>query len=333
MRILVTGAAGFVGGVTADLLSAAGHHVTALVRDLGARHRLSRAVEVVQADLLDPRQLAAAGVGRGFDAVCHLAALTRVRESRLTPLRYFQANVTGTVNLLAALDEGTRATGVTPAFVLGSSCAVYGDNGSSPIPETRPPRPTNPYSASKLAAEQAVEHQAAIDRLGAVILRSYNVAGAVGRHTDGDASRIIPAALAVAAGQHDAFRVNGDGRSIREYVHVVDMARAYLAAVQAAVPGRCQIYNVGSGHGVSIGEVLSVVERVTGRMVPRRTMPAVPEPRALIADSNRIRAELGWTSPSSTVDKIIFDAWRSSYASYAASDAVPSPRLGLPVVF
>ena len=330
MRILVTGASGFVGGVTADLLSAAGHEVTALVRDRAAAARLSPAVEVVEADLLDPRQLAAAGVDRGFDAVCHLAALTRVRESRDAPLRYFQTNVTGTVNLLAALDEGTRATGVAPRFVFGSTCAVYGDTGTSPVPETRRPRPTNPYGASKLAAEQAVAHQAATGRLGAVILRSYNIAGAAGPHVDRDSSRIIPAALAVAAGEAEAFRVNGDGRSIREYVHVVDMARAYLAALEAAVPGRYRVYNVGSGHGVSVSDVLAAVERVTGRPVPRITLPPVPEPRALISDSRRIRMELGWTSPSSTMDKIVLDAWRASYGQAAqvrqARTAPSQPR-------
>ncbi|CUU57867.1 UDP-glucose 4-epimerase [Parafrankia irregularis] len=327
MRILVTGASGFVGGVTADLLCAAGHQVTALVRDATARSRLSRMVEVVQADLLEPRQLAAAGVSRGFDGVCHLAALTRVRESRETPLRYFAANVTGTINLLAALDAGTRATGVAPRFVFGSSCAVYGDGGTSPIPETRAAAPTSPYGASKLAAEQAVAYQAATGRLGAIVLRSFNVAGAVGSHSDRDSSRIIPAALGVASGRRDAFRVNGDGASIREYVHVVDMARAYLTALRAVVPGQCTVYNVGSGVGVSVSDVLATVESVTGRDVPRVTLPAVPEPRALIADSTRIRADLGWNSPSSTIERIVADAWRST----AVLESVPVGRADVPI--
>jgi UDP-glucose 4-epimerase len=313
VRVLVTGAGGFIGGVVADTLAAAGHQVTALVRDAGTDLAFAPTVEVVGADLRDPAQLSAAGISRGFDAVCHLAALTRVRESRQTPLRYFDTNVTGTVNLLAALEHGTEASGIAPAFVLGSSCAVYGEPGRGPIPETLPPAPANPYGATKLAAEQAVAYQAVTGRLGAVVLRSFNVAGGVQGHVDRDSSRIIPAALAVAAGREEVFRVNGDGRAVREYVHVRDIAQAYVAAVAAASPGSCRTFNVGSGIGISVDEVLATVERVTGQVVRRVSLPPVAEPQSLVADSRRIRAELGWDSPSSTIETIIADAWAWSY--------------------
>ena len=121
MRVLVTGGSGFIGSVVTDALAAAGHGVTAMVRDPACAPAFAPGIEVVVADLLDPRSLTAAGVERGFDGVCHLAALTRVRESRTAPLRYFQANLTGTANLLTALERGTERTGIAPAFVFGSS--------------------------------------------------------------------------------------------------------------------------------------------------------------------------------------------------------------------
>jgi UDP-glucose 4-epimerase len=327
VRVLVTGAAGFVGGMVADAAAAAGHQVTALVRTPGARLRFAHPVEVVAADLLDRRQLAGAGVGRGFDAVCHLAALTRVRDSRLDPLRYFTTNVTGTINLLDALEHGTRLTGVAPVVVFGSTAAVYGEPVEQPVPESRLPAPTHPYGASKVAAEQVLAHQAATGRIGAVVLRSFNVAGAAGGHTDRDATRIVPAALAVAAGHTDVFVVNGDGGAIREYVHLADMARAYLVAIDAVGPGRYTVFNVGSGIGVSVREVLAAVERVIGRPVPTVQRPPAPEPAVLVADSRRIRAELGWDSPRSSIEVIVADAWAWTRPP-STPTAQPPPLIG-----
>jgi UDP-glucose 4-epimerase len=263
----------------------------------------------VAADLLDRRQLAGAGVGRGFDAVCHLAGLTRVRDSLRNPLRYFATNVTGTINLLETLELGTRLTGIAPVVVFGSTGAVYGDPGGQPIPESQSPAPTNPYGASKAAAEQVVAHQAATGRIGAVVLRTFNVAGAAGGHTDHDPTRIVPAALAVAAGHTDVFVVNGDGGAVREYVHLADMAGAYLAALNAVEPGRYTVFNVGSGTGVSVMEMLAAVEHVVGKPLPRVQRPPAPEPAILVADSNRIRAELSWDSPRSSIETIVADAW------------------------
>ncbi|CAO5164043.1 UDP-glucose 4-epimerase [Frankia sp. AiPs1] len=330
MRVLVTGASGFIGAVVTDALAVAGHTVTAMVRDPAAAPAFAPQVEVVRADLLDPRQLAAAGIARGFDGVCHLAALTRVRESRTAPLRYFQANLTGTANLLTALEAGTERTGVAPAFVFGSSCAVYGNMDLTGVPESRRPDPSNPYGASKLAAERLLGHQAGTGLIGAVVLRSFNVAGAVEGHFDADDSRIVPAAIAVASGRRDVFRVNGDGRALREYVHVDDMAAAYLTALQRAAPGRCAIYNVGSGVGVSVIDVLAAVGRVSGRPVRRVHCPPVAEPRALIGDSRRIRAEFGWSSPRSSIERIVADAWRHGRA--AGGIGVPPRQRNVPII-
>jgi UDP-glucose 4-epimerase len=313
-RVLVTGAGGFIGGAVAGLLAAQGHQVTALVRPGAATAALPAGVDVVAADLLDARSLLDAGAHRGFDAVCHLAALTRVRQSLGEPLRYFETNVTGTVTLLQVLDRGVAAGGPPPTVVFGSTGAVYGDPGAAPVPETRAAAPTHPYGASKLAAEQAIAHQAATGRIGAVVLRSFNVAGGAPGHVDRDGSRIIPAALRVAAGERAAFRVNGDGRALREYVHVTDVAAAYALAIDAVKPGERRLYNVGSGSGVTVDEVLTTVERVTGRRVRRETGPPAAEPRALVVDSRLIRAELGWRPEHSALERIVADAWRWSRA-------------------
>ncbi|WP_163547286.1 NAD-dependent epimerase/dehydratase family protein [Candidatus Frankia nodulisporulans] len=330
MRVLVTGASGFIGAVVTDALAAAGHAVTAMVRDPAAAPTFAPGVEVVVADLLQSPTLAKAGVTRGFDGVCHLAALTRVRESRTAPLRYFQANLTGTANLLTALEAGTERTGVAPAFVFGSSCAVYGDMDLTGVPESRRPDPSNPYGASKLAAERLLGHRAGTGLLGGVILRSFNVAGAALGHFDSDDSRIIPAAIAVASGRRDVFRVNGDGRALREYVHVGDMAAAYLTALTMAAPGRCATYNVGSGVGVSVIDVLAAVGRASGRPVRRVHCPPVAEPQALIGDSRRIRAELGWNSPCSSIERIVADAWHHGRA--AGSTGVPPRQRNVPII-
>jgi UDP-glucose 4-epimerase len=341
-RVLVTGAGGFIGAVVADLLAARGDQVTALVHGReGGPHPdraatatarpparpLAPGVEVVAADLLDPRSLLAARLDRGFDAVCHLAALTRVRQSGAEPLRYFETNVTGTVNLLTALDRGVAAGGPPPAVVFGSTGTVYGDPGGGPIPEIRPAEPVHPYGASKLAAELAIAHQAATGRIGAIVLRSFNVAGGAAGHIDRDVTRIIPAALRVAAGTAEAFRINGDGEALREYVHVTDVAAAYALAVDAARPGDFRVYNVG-GAGVSVNEVLAAVERVTRRPVRRVTGPPVIEPRTLVVDSSKIRKELGWEPRRSTIDQIIADAWTWSYEPAAEDGGGGSPYDG-----
>jgi UDP-glucose 4-epimerase len=324
VRVLVTGAAGFVGGMVADTLAAAGHQVTGLVKDDGGTPpRLAPSVEVVTANLLAPAELTAAGVEDGFDAVCHLAALTRVRESYAAPLRYYAANVAGTLNLLQALERGTDRHGTAPVVVFGSSCAVYGAGDVTPIAETASPAPIHPYGSSKLAGELMIVEQARTGRIGAVILRAFNVAGAAAGHADTDRTRIVPAALDVAAGLTEVFGINGDGGTVREYVHVADMADAYHAALGAVRPGEARTYNVGSGVGVSIAEVLSVVERVTGRRVARVRRPAVTEARVLVADSGSIRADLGWRSDRSRIDRIVADAWDDMTDTVTRRDAAP----------
>ncbi|QXJ20462.1 UDP-glucose 4-epimerase [Actinomadura graeca] len=295
MRVLVTGAAGFVGYAVGRRLAAAGHEVDGLVRRPDAR--LPDGVRPVHGDLLDP-----GGLPRGpYDGVCHLAALTRVRESFAEPLRFFAANVQGTVNLLRAVG-GTRV-------VYASTAAVYGTPDRQPIPETEGTAPTSPYGASKLAAEQAVRFHARTGEIGAVVLRTFNVAGSVDGRPDPDETRLIPKALAVAAGRAPHLEINGDGAAVREYLHVDDLAAAHVSALEAVRPGEDRVYNVGSGAGAAVHEVVAAVREVTGRPVPTLSRPPRPEPPVLLCDATAITGGLGWRPARSSLPEIIAGSW------------------------
>jgi UDP-glucose 4-epimerase len=304
MRVLLTGATGFVGRAVVRQLTLAGHSVVGF-----ARTRVPCSCELRTGNILDRAALGQAV--EGADAVCHLAALTLVRESFEQPVRYFRVNVTGTLNLLDAMDAEARRRGRPLRLVFASTGAVYGSPEGQPITEAQEPAPSNPYGASKLAAEAVIGYQAALGTVSAVTLRTFNVAGAVDGCGDPDSSRIIPKTLLVAAGKADSLSVNGDGSAVREYTHVCDVARAYAAALDLADPAGHRLYNVGSGVGVNIREVIESAERITGRPVPVRWGPAVREPRELRADCSRISTELGWHPSRSTLDTIVADAWEA----------------------
>jgi UDP-glucose 4-epimerase len=304
MRVLVTGATGFVGRGVVRQLTMAGHSVVGF-----ARTSTPCPCELRTGDILDLATVEQAV--KGADAVCHLAALTLVRESFEEPVRYFRVNVAGTLNLLDAMNAEAQRSGRPLRLVFASTGAVYGAPERQPITEAQEPAPGNPYGASKLAAETAIGYQAALGTISAVTLRTFNVAGAVDGHGDPDTSRIIPKTLLVAAGQADRLNVNGDGSAIREYIHVCDLARAYAAALDVAGPAGHRIYNVGSGVGVSIREIIETTERITGRPVPVRWGPPVREPGELRADSSRINTELGWHPTRSSLETIIADAWQA----------------------
>jgi UDP-glucose 4-epimerase len=307
MRVLVTGAGGFVGRALVHRLVEAGHDVTAVTRRAWSEHPAG--VRSVVADVLDSGAIMSAIDEGEPEGVCHLAALTHVRDSFQEPVRYFSVNVTGTLHVLQALGQLADRTGRVPRLVFGSTVAVYGVVGKQPITEDAPPLPTTPYGVTKLAADRAIGFQAATGALAAVSLRCFNVAGATPQTCDTDLTRVIPKALAVAAGTEPYLVMNGDGSSIRDYLHVADLADAYLAALDAAEPGRHAIYNTGSGLAVSLRDVVDSVERVTARQIAIRPNPPQNEPPALLADNSRIRGELAWEPRRSQLDTIIRDAW------------------------
>lgn len=310
MRVLVTGGLGYVGQAVAIRLAEAGHKVTVLTRQRPTElpGPLTGAT-LLERDLRDRDGIAATVGSHDFEGICHLAGRARVRESFQDPVGYFDTNTTGTINLLQALAMSPRPTRPVPRLVFASTIAVYGEPNGRRLNETCPTAPTSPYGASKLAAEQLIAYQAATGALGAVSLRAFAVAGAVGRHSDPDLSRIIPKALAVAQGLAPHVEINGDGSAVRAFTHVADIAEAYLLALEAAQLGKHLVYNVGVGNTVTVNEVLDTVQAVTGRHIPIVRRPAQPEPAILRVDAQRIERELGWQPARSTLRQIIEDGW------------------------
>jgi UDP-glucose 4-epimerase len=302
MRTLVTGAAGFVGYAVAALLAERGHEVIGLTRSTSSA--LPDGVLRMVRDIRD--SVAVADAIAPVEAVFHLAGLATVRESRSDPLAYWSTNAAGTLNVL----NGMATAGVT-RLVAASTCAVYGEPVAQPIDEQAVTAPTSPYGSSKLAADLAVADFAATGRIGALSLRAFNISGAAYGHADRELTRLIPKLLSVQRGEAPEINVNGDGSAIRDFVHVLDMAEAFVRALDACVPGVWRAYNVGSGQRTTVREVIGTVEAITGRPVPKRHLPPAPEPPVLLADSSLIRAELGWEPKKSTLPEIVSDAWNA----------------------
>lgn len=310
MRVLVTGATGFTGPAVVSALRGHGHDVRVLTR----RAIDMPGTEAVLGDILDPAAVTRAV--HGVDAVCHLAAATRVRDSAAEPVKYWQTNTVGTLNVLAAL----AALDTPKRIVLASTAAVYGTPERQPISEDAQPAPTSPYGRSKLAADQAAADLATTGSIGAVSLRAFNVCGAASGIPDHDRTRLIPKVLAVQAGLEPELTVNGDGSAVRDFVHVVDMAEAFALAVDACEPGEWRPYNVGSGERSTVADVIRAAEQVTGSPVPARHRPAANEPPVLLADSTRIRSDLGWQPKNSALTQILADGWNAVTSGYAADE-------------
>jgi UDP-glucose 4-epimerase len=308
VRVLVTGGLGYVGSVVTAHLARTGHQVTALTRSRTAGPPLPAGVEVARGDLLDATRVAEVVQEGGFDGVCHLAGRTRIRESFADPAGYYQANLAATANLLTALTRHAEGNGQAARVVFASAGAIYGPAVRQPIDEETPPNPTSPYAASKLAAEELLKWQAVTGSIGVISLRCLVIAGAVGPYGDGDRSRLLPKTLAVAAGLEPCLQVNGDGSAVREFTHVADVAEAFRLALAAIRPGSHQVFNVGSGMGVAVRELVATVERITRHPVPIEYRPAANEPHTLILDSRRIRDWLGWR-PRHSVGEMANDAW------------------------
>ncbi|MCK2221387.1 UDP-glucose 4-epimerase GalE [Actinomadura sp. ATCC 31491] len=309
MRLLVTGGAGYVGSVVAAQLVEAGHEVTVL-DDLSTGHQdaVPEGARFVRADIAE-----AGDALDGMDAVLHFAAKSLVGESVEKPDLYWANNLGGTLALLEAMrDKGVGR------IVFSSTAATYGEPERSPIEESDPTRPTNPYGATKLAVDTALTAFARLRGLGAVSLRYFNVAGAYGRFRERHTveTHLIPNVLKVATGERDAVNVFGtdyptpDGTCVRDYVHVTDLSRAHLLALEAITPGEHKIYNLGSGSGFSVREVISVCREVTGHEIPAVVAERrAGDPAVLVASSAKIQRELGWKADRPALRDIVSDAW------------------------
>jgi UDP-glucose 4-epimerase len=312
MKLLVTGGAGYVGGVCAQVLLEDGHEVV-VVDDLstGNTAGIPAGAKFVEGDITT----AAVELieTESFDGVLHFAAQSLVGESVQLPEKYWHGNVVKTLALLEAL----RRTG-TGRLVFSSTAAVYGEPEQVPITEDEPARPTNPYGASKLAIDHAITSYAVAHGLAATSLRYFNVAGAYGglgenRRVE---THLIPLVLQTALSHRESISVFGtdyptsDGTAIRDYIHIRDLARAHVLALARSRAGEHRIFNLGSGTGFSVRQVISACERVAGRSIPAVDAPRrAGDPAILIASSNRAVTELGWNPRHNDLDEIVSDAW------------------------
>ena len=315
MRVLVTGGAGYIGSVVAAQLVAAGHEVTVL-DDLstGYADAVPPGAVFIKGTL---RDCAAEVLADGIDAVVHLAAKSLVGESVAEPARYWSTNLGGTIALLEAMREiGVRT------IVFSSTAAVYGEPERTPITETDPTRPTNPYGATKIAVDTTLSEFARLYGFGAISLRYFNVAGAhqgpggrwLGERHNPE-THLIPNVLA-AVTQDRRVKIFGDdyptpdGTCIRDYIHVTDLADAHLRALGACRRGEHRVFNLGSGTGFSVREVIEVCREVTGADIGADVEPRRPgDPAVLVASSAKIQAELGWRAAKDLRD-MAADAWQ-----------------------
>ncbi|MFZ3470833.1 UDP-glucose 4-epimerase GalE [Streptomyces sp. 4.24] len=314
-KYLVTGGAGYVGGVVAAHLLEAGHEVVVL-DDLstGFRSGVPAGATFIEGRIQD----AADHLDSSFDGVLHFAASSQVGESVVNPGKYWENNVGGTMALLAAM----RGAGVR-TLVFSSTAATYGEPVGGPLTESSVTAPTNPYGASKLAVDHMIAGECVAHGLAAVSLRYFNVAGAYGefgeRHDP--ETHLIPLVLQVALGERESISVFGedyptpDGTCVRDYIHVADLARAHLAALRAAAAGEHLVCNLGNGNGFSVREVIETVRKVTGEQIPEVVAPRrAGDPAVLVASARTAHERLGWTPERSDLTGIVTDAWNFTRA-------------------
>lgn len=315
MRVLVTGGAGYIGSVVAERLVAQGDEVV-VVDNLVTGHRRALHPNVqrfVLADIADGDALATVMREEGVQAVIHMAASSLVGVSVRDPAAYYRNNVTASLVLLDAM----RTAGVD-RIVFSSSAAVYGEPEKQPVEEGDATRPTSPYGETKLAFEHALHWYDRAYGIRHVSLRYFNAAGATERFGEDHApeTHLIPLLLRAAVGTGPEVTLFGedyptrDGTGIRDYVHVVDLADAHIAALRA-LDGHSRVYNLGcGGDGYSVREVVETCRAVTGRPIPVAVGPRrAGDPAVLVASSDRIRRDLGWAPRYQDLTRIVADAW------------------------
>jgi UDP-glucose 4-epimerase len=322
--ILVTGGAGYIGSHTCVRLLERGFDVV-VADDLSNSSALAveaiaalggRSVSFENVDVSDPGPLGEVFSQYPIEAVIHFAGLKAVGESVAEPLRYYRTNLTSTLSLLAQM----RAHEVFD-LVFSSSATVYGDPSVLPIPEGAATGPTNPYGRTKLMIEDICRDVArADDRWRVSLLRYFNPVGAhpsgeLGEHPRGVPNNLVPFVMQVAVGRRDRLRVFGndwdtpDGSGVRDYIHVVDLAEGHLAALEHLEPG-CDVFNLGTGVGSSVFDIIKTTENVSGRTIPHEIVERRPGDIATsLADPTKANRDLGWRADRS-LDVMLTDAWR-----------------------
>lgn len=313
MNIFVTGGAGYIGSATAEALLKAGHSVTvydSLVT--GHRQAVPQGARFVHASLEDSHALAETLTGERFDAIMHFAAFIEAGESMKKPGRFYQNNMVNSLHLIEmAVEAGVKR------FVLSSTAAVY-QSSDEPLTEESPLGPTNVYGHTKLIIEETLEWYRQIHGLHFAALRYFNASGALpGR---GEAhqpeSHLIPRILSVPLGQLESININGtdyptpDGTCIRDYIHIADLVSAHQLALEVLGDRDRLVYNLGSGSGYSVREVIETARAVTGHPIPATESPRRPgDPARLVASPEKIRSELGWIPKHQDIRDILESAW------------------------
>lgn len=313
MKVLVVGGAGYIGSHTAHLLREQGHDIRIFDNLAGGRRELVSGLQLIHGDILDRVQID--GALKDIDAILHFAAKINVGESVHQPRDYFENNVTGTLNLLdAAVDAGIKS------FIFSSTCAVYGVPQFIPLTEEHPYRPINPYGATKLCIELALEAYSRAYDMNYVALRYFNAAGADEKGRTGELhqpeTHLIPNVLRAALGVGAAVQIFGDdyptpdGTCIRDYIHVSDLADAHARALNYLAEDKpSTALNLGTGTGTSVKEIMEMVQKVTGKAVPQRVVPRREgDPPVLLANAGKAHKTLGWM-PSRNLQTMVATAW------------------------
>jgi UDP-glucose 4-epimerase len=314
LRVLVTGAAGYIGSVVTEQLVEQGHEVVALDNlQKGHKAAVHPRARFVQGDLADSEWLRSFLAANLVDAVAHLAAEALIDESVRDPGRFFRANVCGGLNLLEAMVAAD-----VKRLVFSSTAAVYGEPTATLISEDAATTPVNAYGESKLVFERMLEWYRRAHGLKHISLRYFNACGATERcgESHQPETHLIPILLEVAQGRRGAIQLYGtdydtpDGSCVRDYVHVVDIARAHLLALGAIDRVEARAYNLGIGQGYSNLEVIDAVRRVTGQEIRVERAARRPgDPSRLVAGSKRIRQELGWEPQYTELEAMVETAW------------------------
>lgn len=312
MKLLVTGGAGYIGSITSEMLLDAGHEVY-IFDNLGRGHRsaVDERAKLIVGDLKNRDQITRAMEDVKPDAVLHFAAYALVGESMECPEMYFENNLIGAIHLADAMVEhGVKK------IIFSSTCATYGQPEVMPMTEDLEQRPQNPYGESKLMFEKVLQWYQRLHGLCPVFLRYFNACGATekfGEDHDPE-THLIPLVLRVALGQREKIMIFGedydtpDGTCIRDYIHIVDLAKAHILALKDGVTGA---FNLGNGDGASVREVIEVAREVTGHPIPAEMAPRRPgDPARLVASAEKARQVLGWEPQYPDIKTIIEHAWR-----------------------
>lgn len=312
MRVFVAGGAGYIGSACTEYLLDRGYEVT-VFDDLITGHveAVDPRAKFIKANLADRENLKKVVKEGNYDAIMHFAAFSLVGESMKTPSKYFNNNLANAINLADAAVEGGVKT-----FVFSSTAATFGEPKEIPIKEDAPQLPINPYGESKLCFEKVLNWYSKIYGLKYAALRYFNAAGATEKYGEdhNPETHLIPILLQVAQGKREKAMLFGDdydtpdGTCIRDYIHILDLAQAHEKALYAPKSGH---YNLGTGSGLSVMQILEAARKVTGHPIPAEVVPRRPgDPPRLIADSTRARQELGWKPQFENAEAIIASVWK-----------------------